>query len=239
MKSLPEKVRETGRFPLGRFRGLNFGLVAPSQGGREVFLEGATTRETQLSRESQGPRAVMNALDRLAGSYESQAKAAAQELAIAQAQLRDHQARLGIPFPHDAYFTELARLRDELKAALSEAQAEPGRGPVPPPAEPAGRIEALRAAHAIEPLPERTPKRRGQAAESPVTTRIRERTGISSPEPMTDFLEFPAGPTPFPEGTRVNRFQEFKLTMFSFPRSLPLLETVRKLVARSSPPPTH
>ena len=134
---------------------------------------------------------------------------------------------------------ELARLRDELKAALSEAQAEPGSGRVPPPAEPAGRIEALRAAHAIEPLPERTPKRRGQAAESPVTTRIRERTGISSPEPMADFLEFPAGPTPFPEGTRVNRFQEFKLTMFSFPRSLPLLGTVRKLVARSSPAPTH
>ena len=83
MKSLPEKVRETGRFPLGRFRGLKFGLIVHPQGGREVYLEGATTRETQLSRESQGPRAVLNALERLAGSYESQSKAAAQELAIA------------------------------------------------------------------------------------------------------------------------------------------------------------
>ena len=86
LKSLPEKVRETGRFPLGRFRGLKFGLIVHPQGGREVYLEGATTRETQLSRESQGPRAVMNALERLAGSYESQAKAAGQELAIAEAQ---------------------------------------------------------------------------------------------------------------------------------------------------------
>ena len=75
---------------------MKVGLIVHPQGAREVYLEGATTRETQLSRESQGPRAVMNALERLAGSYESQAKAAGQELAIAQAQLKDHQARLGI-----------------------------------------------------------------------------------------------------------------------------------------------
>ena len=68
LKSLPEKVRETGRFPLGRFRGLKFGLILHPQGGREVFLEGAITRQTPLSRDSQGPRAVMNALEQLAGS---------------------------------------------------------------------------------------------------------------------------------------------------------------------------
>ena len=93
-------------------------------GAPDAFLEGATTRRAALSRDSHGPRAVLNALDRLAGSYDAQAATARNDLAIAEGQLRDYQARLGQPFTHDAYRAELASLRDELKAALSEAAPE-------------------------------------------------------------------------------------------------------------------
>ena len=74
-----------------------------------------------LSRDHHGPRAVMNALERLAGTYEGQRDTTRQDLAIAQAQLRDYEARLGRPFAHDAYLAELTGLRDQLKAGLSQA----------------------------------------------------------------------------------------------------------------------
>ena len=51
----------------------------------------------------------------------AQTATARQDLAIAEGQLRDYQARLGKPFPHDAYLSELTSLRDQLKAGLSEA----------------------------------------------------------------------------------------------------------------------
>ena len=63
-----------------------------------------------LSREHQGPRAVLNALERLAGGYGSECDRVRQDLAIAESQLRDYQARLGKPFLHDAYLSELTSL---------------------------------------------------------------------------------------------------------------------------------
>ncbi len=42
-----------------------------------------------------------------------------QDLSIAESQLRDYQARLGKPFLHDVYLSELTSLRDQLKAGLS------------------------------------------------------------------------------------------------------------------------
>ena len=42
---------------------------------------------------------MLNALDRLAGNYESQRNQARQELSIAEGQLRDYQARLGRTLP--------------------------------------------------------------------------------------------------------------------------------------------
>ena len=75
LDALPEKVRETRRFPLGRYRGLAFGLVLHPGGAADVFLEGAATRHGMLSRDHRGPRAVLNALDRLADSYPGQCDA--------------------------------------------------------------------------------------------------------------------------------------------------------------------
>jgi N12 class adenine-specific DNA methylase/predicted RNA methylase len=196
LDALPETVRQTARFPLGTYRGLGFGLVLHPGGAADVYLEGAATRHAMLSRDHQGPRAVLNALDRLAGSYQSQCDATAQDLGIAQGQLRDYDARIGRPFAHDGYLSELTDLRDRLKAGLSQAtppatgagQALPG---TPPVAELAGRIASLKAAHTIEATPERTTPRR-IAAEEPVTARIRRRSEPASAiEPAAE----PAAPT--------------------------------------------
>jgi hypothetical protein len=114
----------------------------------------------------------MNAIERLAGTYQGERNSTEQDLAIAQGQLRDHQARLGRPFAYDAYLTELAGLRDQLKAGLSQATPEPGTSSV---SELAERIKSLKAAHTIDAAPERTTPRR-IAAEEPVTARIRRRS---------------------------------------------------------------
>ena len=171
LDALPERVREASRVPLGTFSGLRFGLILYPQGVREVFLEGAATRHAQLARESHGPRAVLNALERLADSYESQRSAARKELAIAEGQLRDYELRLDLPFAHEAYLGELTRLRDALRAALSDTTPQEGAS-LPSAAEIARRIESIRDGHAIEPAPARAGTRGTRAAEAPVTTRI-------------------------------------------------------------------
>src|SRR5207249_1490102 len=97
------------------------GIELNSQWSPEVYLEGATTRLDTLSRDHHGPRAVLNALDRLAGGYGPECTRTQQDLSIAESQLRDYQARLGKPFQHDGYLTELTALRDQLKAGLSSS----------------------------------------------------------------------------------------------------------------------
>ena len=201
LDTLPEKPRESKAFPIGRFRGLGFGLVLHPNGAAEVFLEGAVTRHAMLSHDHQGQRAVLNALDRLAGTYESQSDATAADLAIAKAQLRDHDARRGRPFAHDAYLAELTGLRDQLKAGLSQATPEPG---TPPVAELAERIKSLKAAHTIDAAPERTATRR-IAAEEPVTARIRRRAEAipaieppAEPEPVSPPAQTPPVETATP-----------------------------------------
>jgi N12 class adenine-specific DNA methylase/predicted RNA methylase len=179
LDALPEKIRDTRPFPIGRYRGLEFGLVLHGNGAADVYLQGHALRHGMLSREHRGPRAVLNALDRLADSYRHQCDTTAQDLSIASTQLRDHRARLGRPFPHDAYLAELAALRDRLKAGLSQAAPEPGSQPVPV-AELAERIKCLKAAHAVDAAPERAARRR-VAAEEPVTARIRRRAGTIEP----------------------------------------------------------
>ena len=69
------------------------------------------TRHSTLTREHQGPRAILNALERLASGYGSECDSVRQELAIAESQLRDYQARLGAPFTHEGYLSELTALR--------------------------------------------------------------------------------------------------------------------------------
>ena len=154
LDALPENVRESQRVPAGR---LSRPALRPGAASairpRGVPRRGDHPARSMLSREHHGPRAVLNALERLAGGYGSECSRVRQDLAIAEGQLRDYQARLGTPFPHDAYLSELTGLRDQLKAGLSGAAPEPGADAPPAVAELAERIKALKAAHTIEAAP--------------------------------------------------------------------------------------
>ncbi|MGH3428908.1 MAG: hypothetical protein ACRDQZ_15305, partial [Mycobacteriales bacterium] len=158
----------------GIYRGLGFGLVLHPQFPPDVYLEGTITRRSTLSREHQGPRAVLNALERLASAYGTECVRVQQDLAIAGAQLRDYQARLGKPFLHDAYLSDLATLRDQLKASLSSATHDADKETGPSVSDLAERIKALKAAQHIEATPQRAQQKQS-TAEQPVTARIRLR----------------------------------------------------------------
>jgi hypothetical protein len=124
-------------------------------------------------REHHGPRAVLNALERLADAYGSECDRTRQDLALAESQLRDYQARLGVPFLHDSYLTDLTALRDQLRACLSgtnpdHTETQPNSSEV------AEQVKALKAMHTIEATPDRNGKR-CLSAEEPVTKRIRRR----------------------------------------------------------------
>ena len=173
LDALPEHFTSLRRFELGVYRGLRFGIILHPMFVPEIYLEGSITRQSMLNKDHPGPRAILNAVERLASTYGSHCDTARQDLAIAQAQLRDYQSRLGMPFPHESYLSELTALRDRLKAGLSHANAEPNSEPVMV-SEVAEKIKALKAAHTVEATPQRTGKRSG-SAEEPVTARIRRR----------------------------------------------------------------
>lgn len=181
---LPREVRQEQRFPLGVYRGLRFGIVLNRDFPPDVYVEGATTRYDRLIRGSHGPRAVLNAVERLCNAYGNEIASVKQDLSIAESQLRDYQARIGKPFTHEAYQAELTHLRDRLKASLAGMTAEPAADtPAATAAELAERIKALKAAHTVEAPAERTATR-PLDAEEPVTTRIcRGNGGVSAPEP--------------------------------------------------------
>ncbi len=173
LDSLPPFVRQPTRVELGTYKGLTFGVVLHSQVPPDVFVEGAATRQTSLSREHQGPRAVLNAVERLVGGYGLEAKHIGEDLTLAESQLRDYQMRLGAPFAHETYLVELTELRDQLKAGLSGREPDAGTGALTVP-ELAGQIKALKASQNIDTTPQRSEQQSITAAE-PVTARIRRR----------------------------------------------------------------
>jgi hypothetical protein len=186
LDGLPKRVSETTRVPLGIYQGLRFGLVLHPQFPSEIYLEGEITRQSTLSRDHQGPRAVLNALERLATGYGSECVRVRRDLSVAEAQLRNYQARQGEVFPHEAYLAELTTLRDQLKARLSVTGQESGKADVPSVSEIAERIKALKAAHSVEAMPQRAGKRQA-TAEEPITARIRRRTeALPASEPAID-----------------------------------------------------
>ena len=183
LDSLPHNVRERTRVPLGTYRGLRFGLVVHSQFPPDVYLEGAITRQSTLSRDHQGPRAVLNNLERLANIYGSECDRVRQDLSIAESQLRDYQARLGKTFLHNAYLSDLTGLRDQLKAGLSATAQMQDDDTGPSVSELAEKIKTLKAAHSIEAAPQRA-RQKHSTGEEPVTARIRRRTAaVSASDP--------------------------------------------------------
>src|SRR5262249_51695553 len=103
LTTLPALVPQTHTVPLGVCRGLTFGLVLHPQGVPEVYLAGALTRYTQLSRDFHGARAILNAVERLLGNAQAEHEKTVRDLGIAQGQLRDYEARLGAGFAHTGY----------------------------------------------------------------------------------------------------------------------------------------
>ncbi len=195
LDGLPKNVRETTRIPIGFYRGLRFGVVLHSQFPPDVYLEGSTTRQTSLSREHQGPRAVLNALDRVATGYSSESVRVRQDLDIAESQLRDYQARLGKPFTHETYLAELTSLRDQLKAVLSGStphQSDKQEGPRA--SELAEKIKALKAANTIEATPQRASQKHS-TAEEPITARIRRRAEVATETAMEGDIKPQAEPS--------------------------------------------
>ncbi|HYH66064.1 MAG TPA: hypothetical protein VD866_15325, partial [Urbifossiella sp.] len=187
LNRVPDQVERTRLFPVGTYRGLTFGIERHPGGATDVYLEGRLTRTAMLSKDSQGPRAVMNALHRIVGSYEDERVRAEQERLLAETQLGDYEARLGRPFAHAAYFEELTRLRDQLKVALSGTPPVEGAEAGPSPADLSERIKALRAGHAVEATPARikprkpetvSPRRRVEVIELP-----KEEPATQEPEP--------------------------------------------------------
>ena len=186
LNTVADTVRETKSFPLGRYRGLDFGIVLHPGGSADVYLEGAAVRHGMLSRDHHGPRAVLNALERLSDTYGGQLTTARRDLEIAQGQLRDYEARLDQPFEQKDYQEELTALRDQLKTALSGGTPEAGGPSQPTAADLAERIQVLKSSHATLATPERPRTRNASAAEA-ITARIRRRTArMPTAEPIPE-----------------------------------------------------
>ena len=200
LRTLPTMLFETRAVPLGLVQGLHFGLVQHPEGTLGVYVEGALKRSTLLARETPGPRAVLNAVDRLLASAAQERDTTRRDLAIAQGQLRDYTARLGAAFAHTAYLEELTALRSQLAQALSstaEADAAP-----PTMADLVARITALHAAHTLDTSPARPAARATTTVAEAITTRIRQQAP-PTPQPRPSVLrKTPAPlvlvPTPAP-----------------------------------------
>ena len=123
---------------------------------------------------------MLNAVERLIGSWAERAAQTRSELSLARAQLRDYDARQETGFAHETYLTELTELRNRLETALSGGETAGETAAL------VRQIAALKAAQTIEALPERTHARSGATPAEPVTARIhREQLadGGVSPEP--------------------------------------------------------
>ncbi len=170
LEQVPQKIREPIRVPLGVFRGLNFGLEVHPSFAPEVYLEGQITLRDQVSRDHPGPRAVLNALDRLASRYDLESEHVRQRRALAENQLRDYRDRLGAHFLYERYLTQLTALRDQLKDGLSARAPETGINV----AELAEQIKRLKVANSIDTPPLRK-RSTDSTSEVPVTLRIRQK----------------------------------------------------------------
>ncbi len=200
LESVPEAALQVRKLALGMFRGLAYGLVLHPHRGPDVYLEGTASRQASLSRDSRGPRAVLNAVERIASGYESRIADDRDDLALARGQLGDYEARVGRPFPHDAYIDRLSELRHLLRAVLSGKAPDGVADVLPTAPELADRIRALRAANALAAAPEPRVAWRasGAAAERPVTARIRERQEATSGD---TFAAEDNGPSALPAGS--------------------------------------
>ena len=125
-------------------------------------------------------------LQALIGSAETERDTAARDLAIAQGQRRDYEARLGTTFAHAGYLAELTALRHQLETALSRPAQEGAEASLPSVGTLVERLTALHAAHILEATPEWSAARRTATVEEAITTRIRQREQTEAVTEPTD-----------------------------------------------------
>ena len=200
LKTLPVVVPQTHTVPLGVYRGLTFSLVLHPHGAPDITVAGALARVSQLAQDFHGPRAILNAVERLVSSYATDREKTVRDLGIAQGQQRDYETRLGAAFAHTAYLDELTELRNQLEAALSSNalqgadEQRPNEGAI------VERIKTLKAAHTLEAAPQRSITRSAAAVEEAITTRIR-RQEQTEPAPQPEMAPppvLPVAPAPLP-----------------------------------------
>jgi hypothetical protein len=185
LESLTQDVGEVKQLPLGVYRGLRFGMVLHPRFPPDIYCEGMTRHRYQLARNA-GPRALLNALDRLVEDLPNETQRTKQDLQVAETQLHDYQMRIGSLFAHDTYLKELAQLRDQLRLALSNKASDQSKEPEEDPSAISARIKALKEKQAPAVGTERI-VRRGSSSAEPVTHRIRER----KEERMREHTEVP------------------------------------------------
>ncbi len=156
LERLPDDSTRMKRQNIGTFRGLALAVERHPGGSSDVLLSGATDRRATLSRDAQGPRAVLNAATRIADGYAEACDRIRAEADVCRSQLADHHRRLGAEFPHADRLDELLRLRDQLRQALSgptpgaTAVADDVSSPTPTSAELSDHIKTLLAAPRVE-----------------------------------------------------------------------------------------
>jgi len=171
----------TTQHELGTYRGLRFGVTLDAYSRLDVYLEGATARGTRLAKNSTGPRAILNALDRLADAYAEQIDRTERDLTLSREQLGDYRDRIGKPFDHEATFTELSNLRNQLNTALTKSFESTADSPAST-AELAEHIKRLLAAQTIESASRKSREQTAEiTAEQPIAAGLKEH--ISKPEP--------------------------------------------------------
>ena len=165
-------ARSPRTIPLGQFQGLRWNLTVHPDAPPEISLLGASTRSTQLSRDHQGPRAILNATDRLASSIESDITSTQQDLTLAETQLHDYESRLGKPFIHEQYLSDLTSARDRLQSRLAASHGANENAGEPPTVEVAEMIQSLMTGHTIS---ETSSRPRSTRLETKPMTKLRPR----------------------------------------------------------------
>jgi len=158
LQSLPALVYDKHTVALGQYRGLRFGLVQHPQGAPEVYVEGTLKRYAPLARDVHGPRAMLNAVERLIGSATMEHDRATRDLEIARASGGTMKPGWAQPLP--------MRVSGD-----PNGPAQPARGRAVPPAQDGAEaslpsvgalvecLKALHAAHTLEVAPERSAPR--------------------------------------------------------------------------------
>jgi hypothetical protein len=132
-----------------------------------------------LSNDHQGPRALLDAANRLINSFEDQHQRTTAAIELAKKQHHDCQQRVGISFEFDEYVKELSQLRDGLKLALSDRPSESDTTHLLSVREITAKIKSLRSLYTSYETPKRNAEVQVSIAVEPIVARLKRRLAVS------------------------------------------------------------